>query len=358
MRFRRKTLQTMFLVVVAVLVSGVTVAASPTLSLTQAVELALSQNISLEIAALNNASAQIAYEKALAGNPTPVARRSAEIAWEKAQEAFRSAKIDVINSTLSSYTGLQNAAFDLEIKEKQADAALRNWEKTKILVEKGTAGVLDELQAQLSYTSAANSLARALDSYAEAQTAFAHMLGVDELPVLSSEGVLIIPDFQMSLEECLTAAFANSISIKDKEIALELAQIQRTQDELLELSRVDDTLSKNNLKLAELSLTKAKADFKESVTSSYNSLVQARKSLAVSQSSLEIEERKYDIVRKQFEAGLKTPSELEAAEIALLSSERDLLNAERSYVLAWISFQRLLGREIDLSGVVKPDESH
>jgi outer membrane protein TolC len=354
---RRLVMRVLPFAIVATLVASGTLAAAPTLSVSQAVELGLSQNISLKIAELNNFTAQIAYEKVVASNPTPVTRRSAEINWEKAQDAFRAAKIDVVISTLGSYVALQNTAFDLQIKEKQADVALRNWEKSQILVQKGTAGVLDELQAQLNYTSAANNLAKAQDSFAESTTAFANMLGVDELPQLSEANLLLIPEIEITADEALQTALAHSLTIKDKEVALELAQIQRTQDELLGLARADDSLSKNSLKLAELNLAKARADFTEDVISSYNALVQLKKSLAMAQSSLEMETRKFDIVRKQYDAGLKTPSEVENSEIALLSSQRDLRNAHRSYVLAWLSFQKTLGNDIDLSGVVKPDAS-
>lgn len=355
--FRRLVMRVLPFAMLAILVAGSTMAAEPTLSVSQAIELGLRQNISLKIAELNNFSAQIAYEKVVAGNPTPVALRAAQINWEKAQDAFQAAKSDVVISVLGSYVALQNAAIDLQIKQKQADLALRDWERTKILVEKGTAGILDELQAQLNYTSAANNLAKAVDSLEESRTAFANMLGIDELPPLSEDNPLLVPDIDISVAEALEIALERSLTIKDKEVALELARIQRTQDELLGLSRADDRLSENNLKLAELDLAKARADLTETVISSYNALVQLKKALAMAQDALEMEKRKYDIVRKQYDAGLKTPSEVESAEIALLSAEREVLNAHRAYVLSWLSFQRVLGNDIDLSGVVRPDDS-
>jgi len=347
-------------VVLSLLVVAGTVAAtetSTTLTVAKAVELALQQNIGVKLAELTFDNAKIAYDKAMASNPTSVAAKQAQINWEKAQVTYNQAKTDVISSTLNSYVSLQNAMFDLVIKEKQAAAAQRSLERTQILVQKGSAGTLDELQARLGHMSAVNALDRARDSYAESAAAFANWLGVDTLPALSKDSVLLLPEFNLTLEEAVKTAFAKSITIKEKEIAFELASIQRTQDELLELAPVDERKSQNDFAMAELSLAKAKSDFEESVTVAYNGLVQSGKAVKVAESSLNIEQQRFEIVQKQFNSGLKTSTDLDSAEVALLTAQSNLRSAQRAYVVAWLSFQKLLGNEIDLTGVVKPDAS-
>jgi outer membrane protein TolC len=356
----RKCLSVGLSVVLSLLVLAVTAVAAETpatLTVTKAVELALQQNIGVKLAELTFDNAKIAYDKTMASNPTSVVAKQAEITWEKAQVTYNQTKIDVITNTLNSYVGLQNALLDLTIKEKQAAAAQRALERTQILVQKGSAGTLDELQAQLGQMSAANALDRARDSYAESAAGFANWLGLESLPQLSTENVLLIPEIDITLDEALKTAFAKSITIKEREIAFELASIQRAQEELLELAPVDERMSQNNFVMAELTLAKAKSDFEESVIVAYNGLVSSRKAVKVAVSSFELEQQRFDIVKKQFDSGLKTATDLDSAEVSLLNAQLNLRSAQRAYVAAWLSFQKLLGNEIDLTGVVKPDAS-
>lgn len=334
---------------------GSALAAASALPITQAVDLALQQNIDLKLSRLAFENAEMAYKKTMASNPSTVAKSSAEIAWEKAQSAFKTAKTDIVTTTLSTYLSLQSAAFDSIVKEKQTAAALRSLERTKVFVQKGTLGTLDELQAELAYMQAVNTMDKTRESYAESTEAFANFLGQDKLPVLSEADFLIMPEFNMPLADALKAAMQNSITLKEKTVSLDLARIQRAQDQLLELAPIDERKSANDLTSAELALAKTQYDLEESITTAYNGLMQAKKGIVVAQNSNDIEVKKFDIVRKQFDAGLKTASDLDNAEIALLQAQSSLRSAKRGYVLAWLGFQKTLGNEIDLNGVVKPD---
>lgn len=343
------------LILSLIVLGGTTMAASSTLTVSQAVEYALQQNIGMKQAQLAYENAEMSYRKTMAGNPTEVAKANAAIAWEKAQNAYTTAKADIIIGTLDTYLKLQNARFDIDIKEKQAAAALKNLEKTRVYVQKGTLSSLDELQAELDHLKAVNALDRARDSFAASSSAFAHYLGIADLPEVSTNDLLIIPPFDITLADALQTVTDSSISLKEKRVALDLAHIQRAQDQLSELAPIDEQKSVNDLSAAELAYAKARYDLEESVTSAFNSVIQANKSMFIAQSSYDIETKRFAIVRKQFDAGLKTASELDNGEVALLIAQNALRSAQASYVLTWLEFQKTLGYEISLNGVVKPD---
>ncbi|HHW09350.1 MAG TPA: TolC family protein [Firmicutes bacterium] len=343
--------------VLCLMVVGVVAAESSVLTLPQATELALTNSISLQIAKLNYDNSKIAYDKAILADPTPLQKRNADITWESAQATFRSAKNDVIISVFTAYMSVLSAMADVEIKEKQAQQALNNWERTKILVAKGNASPTNELQAEMSNMTAQNNLDRSRDSLASALYKLQHLLGLDKLPDQLADVELIAPPLDVDLESAIAAGLAANTQLKSLRTNYELLLLQREQDLATGLAPLDDRKSQNDLKVAELNLAEAEANSIDSITTQYNSLLQALKGIAVSEASLILSQKQYDITKKQVDAGMKTPNDLLADEINLLSAKNSLHEAYRSYVSSWMSFQKTLGRDINISEVVKSDGS-
>ncbi len=344
-----------FALIICLGFAGLAMAADSALTIGQAVELAKANSATLQIAKLTYENDEITWKKALAANPTRLAERSAGLAWEKAQFTYRTAESDLITATVDSYLNVQNAAFTLTIRNKQADQSRQALARVQILADKGSAGPTDILQAEMTVMQSENALDQAGDAYTAALNALQRLLGMETAPVLPTTLSLRMPEIKISLADAITAGLASSSAIIDLENGLELQRILREQDEATGLAPLDDAKSKNDLRKVELQLAEAKASRVDSITAQYTSLIQAQKTLALQEASYTLTQKQYEISRKQVDAGIKTAIDFMKDEIALLQADLNVRAAQRTYVNSWLSFQKALGNSIDLSEVVKSD---
>lgn len=335
--------------------SGMVMANAPLLTIYDAFKLAESNSVSLQIAKLKYENEETAWKKVQFGTYTPLQQRSFQLTWQKAQTVYQDARMNLVNTVIDSYTSVQIAKLDCEIKGLSAAEAKRNLAKQQILAEKGSVGPAEVLQAQMSLMQAENALERANDALIAATRSLQRLLGVETLPQLCADWPLKTPDIAITLEETIAAGMASSSTIKDLENALYLQQIARAQDIATGLAPLDDIRSSNDLRLAELALLEAKENRIDSITTQFNSLVQLQKSLTLQQTSFTLAQKQYDIACQQVEAGIKTTFDLAKDEITFLQAQQSLWSAQKSYIMAWLSFKQLLGQQTDLSEVVQHD---
>lgn len=335
--------------------SNLVMANESPLTVNQALKLAETNSVSLQIAQLKYENEEIAWKKAQFGTPTPLQQRSFVLTWQKAQTAYHDAQVNLITTVIDSYTDLQITTLDLHIKNLLVQEAQRNFAKQQILTEKGSVGPTEVLQAQMSLMQAESAFERANDNLIAATRSLQRLLGVETFPELNATWPLQTPAINISLNDAITAGMNSSTTIKDLENALYLQQIAREQDIATGLAPLDDIRSRNDLRLAELALMEAKANRVDTITAQFNSLMQLHKTLVLQETSFSLAQKQFEIAGKQVEAGIKTTFDLAKDEVSFMQAQLSYWSAQKSYVMAWLSFAQLLGNQIDLSEVVQHD---
>jgi outer membrane protein len=109
------------------------------------------------------------------------------------------------------------------------------------------------------------------------------------------------------------------------------------------LKKAEVSEAKSRHRLAELSLSDLKRKVSVEVENSYITATTAASVLKPRQAEVEFAKETYNLVSKQFQYGLADSIDVIDANTRLLTSERELLNAQYVYVLALLRLQRDTG---------------
>lgn len=325
------------------------------LSLTQVIDLALTNSLTMKLASVTLDNARISYEKAKAAalaSGTPYDQQAAESNWQAAQRSFRTSQTNVIIDATNRYLSLITSQLNIKISQVQRDAAEQAWKVAQARQAANAAGPFDVLNAEANLRSAEANLARLKDSYAESLAALQQLIGVDNLQIPDTYPAIRLPALP-KLEDAIATAQQNSETVAARRRSLELARLQYEQDILADLAPLDRQASENNLKLAQLNYEQALADIAASVTSAYHGLIQAQNNLQLAQQNYEIEKQKYAITQQQAKAGIKTQTELNTAQSTLWQRQAEVQSATTSYLVSWLKFLQTIGMDQDLAEVLK-----
>ncbi len=333
--------------------SGVLYAAEPEeINLSQAINLALENNLNLKIANLNLENAQIDYEKNKANNLLTESRYielQGDLGLFQAQDNYNQNRNDVIIDVVQKYLQLNQAKKNITTRSKEAELEKNLLEEVKAQVIAGHKGNLDLLQQENKYNNAVFDLEKANDDYHQSFREFKLELGLNDQG--EEEFNLVEVDYpivwQIDEEEALKKAIENSFILELREKQIELDKIDLERAEVAASPELDLRKLKNNIELSNLNFNKTQKELSNSIKNQFYTYRQAINSLDLGQQNLNQAQENNSILIEQVKAGLKTKKDLLSAEISLLQAEYSLNSAILNYYTAKLTLQKLIGQKIE-----------
>lgn len=345
---------TLFLVIFFIVSGGLFAAETEPkeMNLSQAINLALKNNLNLKIANLDLENAQIDYEKTKANNLLTESRYvqlQGDLGLLQAKDNNTQTRNQVIIDVVQKYLQLNQAKKNISSKNKEVELEKRLLEEVKIQVNSGYRGSLDLLQQENKYNNAVFNLEKANDDYHQSFGEFKLELG------LSNQGEeefnLVEVDYlkiwEIGEEEVLKKAIENSFTLELRRRQIELAKVDLERAEVAASPELDLRKLRNNIELANLNFNKTQKELNNSIRKQYYTYKQAVNSLDLSRQNLNQSQESNDIIIEQVGAGLKTKNDLLSAEISLLQAEYDLNSAILNYYTAKLTMQKLIGQKIE-----------
>ncbi len=304
------------------------------LDLKTAVNIALKNDLDLQIAGVDLEKAKLEYEKNKASNLTQNSRYNelqAEISMDSAENTYQKTEAQIITDTLNKYTDIWLAGYDLKIKEKQLALEKRLLKEARSQYEIGDIGEVDLLEKENDYKDADFALTTAIDNYEQNIKEFK-----DDLNITDNKITLAALDFnegwQIEEDEAITLALENSIDIVLQKKRVQLAEIDLERAEISS-ARLDKKIKEKNLQSARLEERKTISQLINEVQNTYYQFEQIIKKITINHKRLEEAEEKYKLKKRQFEVGLLTNRELKEYELNMMKAEYDYLSTIADYYL-------------------------
>jgi len=321
------------------------------MNLSQAINLALENNLNLKIANLDLENAQIDYEKTKANNLLTKSRYielQGDLGLLQAKDNYAQTRNQVIIDVVQKYLQLNQAKKSITTKSKEAELEKNLLEEVKAQVKAGHKGNLDLLRQENRYNNAVFDLEKANDDYQQSFREFKLELGLNNQE--GEEFNLVEVDYpevwQIDEEEALKTAIENSFILELRERQIELAKVDLERAEVAASPELDLQKLKNNIELANINFNKTQKELTNSIRKQFYTYKQSINSLDLSQQNLNQAQENNSIIIDQVKAGLKTKNDLLSAEISLLQAEYSLKSAVLNYYMTKLNLQKLTGLKI------------
>ena len=322
------------------------------LNLSQAINLALENNLNLKIANLDLENAQIDYEKTKANNLLTKSRYielQGDLGLLQAKDNYTQTRNQVIIDVVQKYLQLNQAKKNIIAKNKEVELEKNLLEEVKAQVKAGHKGSLDLLRQENKYYNAIFNLEKANDDYHQSFREFKLELGLNNQEEEEFNlGEVDYPKiWEISEEEVLKKAIENSFVLELRKRQIELAKVDLERAEVAASPELDLRKLRNNIELANLNFNKTQKELNNSIRKQFYTYKQAINNLDLSQQNLNQAQENNTIVVDQVKAGLKTKNDLLSAEISLLQAEHNLKSVILNYYMAKLTMQKLIGQKIE-----------
>lgn len=341
----------LFFAIFCIFFNTATCAELKEINLSQAVKLALENNIDLKIANLNLENAQINYQKNEAANlftNSNYLGLQIDLRLAQAEDNCSQTRNQIIINVVQHHLQLNQVKRDILIKEKQAKLEKKYLEEIKDQTETGNKGSLDLLKQENRYDNAVFNLERVNDDYRQYLGEFKIELGLnqgEEYNFLEVESPGI---WQIKEEEVLSETLKNSFSLKARKRQIEIEEVDLERAQVAGVPELDLKKIKNDKELANLNYEKIEKELSSLAMKQYYSFRQAIKSLDLYQQNLVQAQENNDIVVEQVKADLGTETEFLSAEINLLQAGYNYYSAITNYYLNKLALQQLMGEKIEV----------
>ncbi|MFQ5795644.1 MAG: TolC family protein [Candidatus Bipolaricaulia bacterium] len=349
-------LLSIFIAVLLSMISWTAAGQEPSLTLSEAIQSTLGNDLRLKVAKLNLANAEIAYQRAQA-NLLPTGSKidelQADLNWQQSQANFEEARIQLLLDIVSQYLQLKDLQDRVPGLQQKLELAQEELAQVQSKVAIGSAGKLDELQAEINLKNAVNSLESARNDLEDLKRSFSKATGIEARELEARRFVTDLPvvTLDKSLSEYLELALLNREELKfaRMQIGIDNLELQRMRTE--NAPPLDINRGKNDVELSRINLTIEEDEIRDEVIGSYQSVKSLERNVALRQLQMEEAQEDYQNTEKQFDAGLKTQSDLLSKEVDFETAKLDYQKAVGDYYLA---YQRLLNSadlELDLGGI-------
>ncbi len=342
----------LFLVIFFIFSGGLFAAETKEMNLSQAINLALENNLNLKIANLDLENAQIDYEKTKANNLLTESRYielQGDLGLLQAKDNYTQTRNQVIIDVVQKYLQLNQAKKNITAKGKEAELEKNLLEEVKAQVEAGHKGSLDLLQQENKYNNAVFNLEKANDDYHQSFGEFKLELGLNNQG--EEELNLVEVDYpetwKIGEEEALKMAIENSFTLELMRRQIELTKVDLERAEVAASPELDLRKLRNNIELANLNFNKTQKELDNSIRKQFYAYKQSINSLDLSQQNLNQSQESSSIIIDQVKAGLKTKNDLLSAEISLLQAEYSLKSTILNYYMTKLTMQKLIGQKIE-----------
>lgn len=346
----KKSLFRIFLVLL--LVSGGSVYADDikTLTLHEALNITLEENLGIKIAEVVLENAKLDYQKTLANNlihESISAQIEAEIGLLNATEQYQESKEQVVNNLLVSYFDLLMLKVDLQIQEKQVELSKRLLKELEDQVLAGYKGQLELSEKSYDYKKQVFAYQRGVANYRQLCSELCLQLELEETELDLVQ--LETPElWQITEEELWKTVQKENLKIKISELKIQLNEYYQLNTETVETPDLELKKTRNNLKLANLDYANTLDNLKLTTMKLYDNYQQTLLDLELSELNLETAEQNLKIMEAQFAAGLKTTNDLWQAEIEFLESKSNYQSMITDFYTSQVKLQQRMGWESEV----------
>lgn len=324
-------------------------AAEYPLSIEEAVQLARDADLNYQIAELTWENAQIDDTIARAqGAMTAYEQLQHDLSTRQAQNTFLAARNDLALGVVNDYFNLIRAAHDVEIRNRQLTLAENELTRVEQMIAIGNATEQDRLRQVNQVVSAQLSAASAQRTYAAQHSAFVRRLGLAEDVQLVLHDRLEVFPFTYTLDESIAVAREASFDVWQRGVNLQLAEMDLSNLRSQNPAPLALKKSENNFRIQQLNAEQAETQFATQFATQFHSVADAWTQLENAERDYQIAIASYNQTLRQYEAGLRTESEMAQAQIDQLSAEQSILDARTNYAVALMEFELTLGKPLPI----------
>ena len=319
------------------------------LDLTQAVNLALENNIELQIAEINFKNAEINYKKGQANNISNQSQYNKlqnQYSFIQAQNTYHQQKQQIITKIVSQYIQILQSRLNVKIKEKGLDLQKKKLEEIRSQVKAGHKSQLDLIQQKNSYQETLFTLTKAENGLKQQLRQFKTDLGFNQDKKLNLKQINYSKKVELDEKEVVEKGIENNTALKLRKKDIELAELELKKAKTASTPKLDLNRLKNKLKLAQLEYNNNKKNLTNSLYKQYQQYQQAGTNLNLSCNDLKEAKKNYQIVKKQQQAGLKTANQLITAHKNLQQSEYNKMTAFKNYLIKVLELKNVIGADL------------
>ena len=320
----------------------------------EAIDLALNNNLDLQIAEINLENAEIDYEKQKAeGLESKYNELQAELQIDQARQNYETEKNSIIISVVENYLTILEEEENLQIQQKQKELQERSLEVTRSQYESGYVGRLDFVEAEHNYENLLLDLEYSRRELEQTKRDFKELLGLSNEKEIELLAIEIPEPLELEQAEVVEKIIDNSFGLEVDHRQLELTELDLERAEITGVSPLELKERQNQLKLAELELEKNQREIIVNAEKEYHDFQQLIDRLEMSEKGLEQEKENYEITQRQYEAGIKTENDLLEAEIELLTEENNHYGMIINYLIGELNLRQQMGHDL---GAVYDDQ--
>ena len=261
--------------------------------------------------------------------------KQAEIGVESAKMEKDKAIANSAYSVTQQYYGVKLSERVLQSAKNGLEMAESNLETIKMQFSLGLVAELDVNNAKLAVKKAQaafNKYERSLDL---ARKALAVKLFIDEEDfLLNLTDDIEYTEFETQLDNDIQKAMENRYDVFMLESALSQAEFMADIADLYGISSAEYSSANQAKVQSEVTCQNSKKMIGVSITSSYNSILDAKDALDVAEAALALKRQEYNIASIEHQLGLMTNIQLTGVMNGVTAAEIELENAKLTYKLA------------------------
>ena len=323
------------------------------LTLEQALQSSLENNLKIKKALLDLDNAKIAYEKAKANNlqtESIIDMKKADLDWQKAQNNFEKVEQESQLEVISEYINLKNLKEELPLKEENVKLSQGNLKRVKEKVKTGIAGEIDKLSACIDLQMAEDELNKTQRDLEKTSKNLILDTGIKNIGqfFLTTDFSEPTVNQSLTLKDFIEKALKNRKEIKFAQKDIEIAELEIEKLKMEDAPSLDIGKAVGELTLSRIAFEQEKIDIEKEVREKFNQLKNLEDELKLQALKFERGKKDFENAQEQFKLGLITSDELSSEKI---SYQEIKLNCEKSkgdYFLAYQEFLVSLGEKINL----------
>ena len=269
------------------------------------------------------------HEKSLIEAKTEREKLIAEQSFLNSKKSYRNSLLKFYQDIVTLYYSAIDQMLDLKIKENSLKLAEMDLNDKKTLHERGIITYEELEDASISYEKAKLDLEKTNFEYEKTLEDLKWRTSISA-DVFSTSTLILSPDGLPSSRTFLES----DLDVKIKEIALEVAKLNLEMAE----SSYDTEKAERELKNARRQLDIARRNSMKNYEEKVFNLKYLYENLLIARRAYELERKNLENARKKYEKGIISEKEYMISLNQLLSKERALFQAEKSYMLSLIDF--------------------
>ncbi|MEW6172882.1 MAG: TolC family protein [Bacillota bacterium] len=265
---------------------------------------------------------------------------SADLNWQMSKKTFESTKDSLVLNVYKSYWDVQTAQMKLDLQKKLNQQALIKLQDTRTGIRAGTVSPSDLVAVEAAWQQAQSNLVTTQNALDTAYTDFNQLLGLNpnERPQLTGTPVyepLNVTDLDYEVEKAIGS------SPRVWEAQQNVTKAEWSADMIY--SSGDYTpyeVRQISVYQAELSAVDARDSLEKTVRNLYYQIKNLEEDYSIAQKTLQTAQENLRVAKLKFDAGMSTNAEVVAAEIEVARDQESIEEMVRNHAYLKMSFEK------------------